>query len=106
MSLDELEGARTGRDFIDRNVMKETNQFTYQHPFGINYRYINQVDDHNNWRHVLISSDREWVTKFWPDGKLAWYLDVSEANTALVSGHIKNYWVVQPSRDIWRALAI
>ena len=106
MKLDELEGARTIRDFINSSGMKEMNQFTYQQPFGLHFRYIHQVDDHNNWRHVPISLERTWGTKLWPDRNFSWYLAVSEANTALASGHFQNDGVVQPSLDFRRALAI
>ena len=54
IKLDILEGARIRRYFIDSSGTKETKQFTYRKPFGINFRYINQVDDHNNWRHAPI----------------------------------------------------
>ena len=46
------------------------------------------------------------MTKFWPDRNFVWYLVVSEVNTALVSGHFKNYGVVQPSLYFWRDLEI
>ena len=39
MKLYGLEGARTRRYLIDRSVTKETNQFTYQQPFRIYFRY-------------------------------------------------------------------
>ena len=35
MTLDDLEGARTLKDFIDSSGMKDTNQFVYQQPFRI-----------------------------------------------------------------------
>ena len=40
MTLRELEGAKTRRDFIDSSGMKETKQFTYRQPFG----YILSID--------------------------------------------------------------
>ena len=46
------------------------------------------------------------MKKFWPDHNLAWYLAVSEVNTALASVHFKNDWLVQPSLDFWIALEI
>ena len=106
MTFDELEGARTGRYFIDSSGTKETKHFTYRQPFGIHFRYGHQVDDHNNWRHVPISLERKWATKFWPDRNFSWYLSESEVNTALVSGHFQNDGVVQPSLDFGRALVI
>ena len=106
MTLDKLEGARTGSYFIETSGMKEPKQFTYRKPFGINYRYIHQVKNHNNQRNTPISLERKWATKFWPDGNFDWYLVVSEVNTALVSGQFQNYGVVQPSMDFWRYFKI
>ena len=63
-TLNELVGAKTRRDFIDSSGTKERKQFTYQHPFGIHLRCINQVDNHNNWRHATIYLERTWATKF------------------------------------------
>ena len=104
--IDELEGARKSRYFIDRSGTKETKLFTYRQSFGIHFRYMHQVDNKNNWRHAPISLERKWETTFWPNHNFAWYLAVSEVNTALVSGHFKNDGVVQPSMYFWRSLAI
>ena len=43
VTLDELEGARTRRDFIERSGTKDTKQSTYWQPIGIRFRYIPQV---------------------------------------------------------------
>ena len=40
MILDELEGARTRRYFIDSSGTKDMKQFTYRHTFGVHFRYI------------------------------------------------------------------
>ena len=48
MKIDELEGARTRRDFTESSGTKDTEQFKYRHQFGLYLRYRNQVDDHNN----------------------------------------------------------
>ena len=106
ITLDELEGVRTRRDFIDSSGMKETKQFTYWQPFGIHFRYRHQVDNHNNQIHAPISLERIWATRFWPDRNFSWYLAVLEVNTALASGHFQNYGAVQPSLDFRRGLAI
>ena len=90
VALDELEGERTRRDFIDSSGTKEMKQFIYQHPFGVHFRYIHQVENQNNWRHAPISLERTWATKFWPDLKFSWYLAVLEVNTDLASGHFQN----------------
>ena len=86
--------------------MKETKQFIYQQPFGLHFRYRHQVDDHNNRRHAPIYLESKWAAKFCSDNNFAWYLYVSEVNTALVSGQFQNNGVVQPSLDFWSALAI
>ena len=106
ITLDELEGARTRKYFTDSSGTKETNQFTYRQPFGIHLRYRHQVDDHNKHRHAPMSLERTWATNFWPDCNFAWYLEMSEVNTALVSGRFQNDGVVQPSLDFWRYFAI
>ena len=61
--------------------------FKYHQTFGLHFRYRHQVDDHNNRRHAHISIERTWETKFWPDRNFAWYLAVTEVNTALADGH-------------------
>ena len=106
LTLHELEGAKTRRDFIDRSRTKETKKFKYRNPFGIHFRYRHQVDGHNNQIHAPLSLESTWANKFWPDRNFSWYLAVSEVNTALASGHFQNYGVVQPILDFCRALAI
>ena len=44
MTLNELEGERARRDFIDSSDTKETKHFTHQQQFGIHFRYRYQVD--------------------------------------------------------------
>ena len=106
MKIDELEGARTRRDFTESSGTKDTEQFKYRHQFGLYLRYRNQVDDHNNQRNATIYLDRTWATKLWPDRNFTWYLAVSEVNTDLASGQFQNYVVVKPSLYFWRDLAI
>ena len=67
---------------------------------------MHQVDDQNNWRHAPISLEKKSGTKFWPNHNFAWYLAVSEVNTALVSGRFQNDGLVQPNLDFWVYLAI
>ena len=90
MTLDVLDGASTRRYFLDRSGTKDTKQFTYRQPFGINFRYRHQLDDHNNWRHAQIFLERIWATKFWPDRNFSWYLAVLEVNTDPASGLFQN----------------
>ena len=52
MAIDELEGARTRKYFIDISSTKERKQFTYRKPFMLHFRYIHQVDNHNNQTHA------------------------------------------------------
>ena len=99
VTLHELEGARTGRDFIEISGTKEVKQFTYRQPSGLHFRYRHQVDDHNNQRHGQIYVEGKWATKFWPDRNFAWYITFLDVNTALASGHFKNDGVVQPRLD-------
>ena len=83
MKLDELEGARTKRYFTDLSGTKEMKNFTYRSKFGIHFRYIYQVDYHNNRRHAPIYLDRTLETKFFIDCNFSWYLEEQEVNTAL-----------------------
>ena len=53
-TLDELEGARTSRYFIDRSGTKDINDFTYRQILGIHFIYIHQGENHINWIHAPI----------------------------------------------------
>ena len=64
-----------------------------------------KIDDHNNRRHAPISIDRTWATKFWPDRNFAWYLAVTEVNTALVDGHFFKGGKLIPTLQFRRKLA-
>ena len=55
VALDELQGERKVIYFIYRSVTKDTNQFTYRNPFGVHFRYIRQVENHNNRINAPIS---------------------------------------------------
>ena len=52
ITLDELEGARTRRYFIESSGTNDTKQFTHRQPFGVHFRYRHQVDSNNNRRHA------------------------------------------------------
>ena len=106
MYLDKLEGAKIRRESADSSGTNHTSIYTHQQPFGLNFKYIHKLYYHNNWIYVNIYLDRKWVTKFWIDCNFAWYLDVSEVNTAIASGHFKHYGLVQPSVEFQRALTI
>jgi hypothetical protein len=105
MTLEELEGANTRRDYKDRDGRSLQRLFTYRQPFGLHFRYRHQIDDHNNRRHAPISLERTWATKFWPDRNFAWYLAVSEVNAALADGHFRRNGIPLPSLEFRKALA-
>jgi hypothetical protein len=105
MTLDELEDAPTRREYKGANGQSVVQTFKYRQPFGLQFRYRHQVDDHNNCRHAPISLERTWATKFWPDHNFAWYLAASEVNTALTSGRLQNGGVLLPTLEFRRALA-
>ena len=106
ITLDQLEGAKTRKYFIDSRGTKDTKQFTCRQPFALHFRYIHQVEDHNNQLHERISLERTHATKFWTDHNFALHVDMSEVNTYLVPGHFQNDGVVQQSLYFWRALAM
>ena len=47
MTLDELEGKRKRRNFSDSSGTNYMKRFIYWQPFGIYFRYIHQVYNHN-----------------------------------------------------------
>ena len=103
---DGLEGAKTIIEFMDSSGTKGTKQFKYRQPFGIYFRYIQQVYDQNNWIHAPNFLERTWATNLWPVCNVAWYIAVSEVKIALESGYFQNYGVVKPSIYLWRSLEI
>ena len=58
-TLDELDGAKTRREFTDSSGAKHTNIFTYLHPVGIYLKYQHKIDHNHNWRYVPIFLDRK-----------------------------------------------
>ena len=48
MTLEELDGADTTREYKGREGQYLARLFKYRHPFGLHFRYRHQVDDHNN----------------------------------------------------------
>jgi hypothetical protein len=97
MTLNELEGAQTKRDYKDASGRMVSKKFCYRQPFGLHFKYRHQVDDHNNRRHAPISLERTWATKFWADRNFAWYLAVSFVNVNLAHGHFQNNGEVVPT---------
>ena len=86
MTLEELDGADTRREYKGRDGESLTRLFKYCQPYGLHFRYRHQVEDHKNRRHATISIEMTWATKFWPDRNFACYLAVTEVNTALADG--------------------
>ena len=105
MTLKELDRADTRREYKGRDVQSLARLFKYRHPFGLYFRYHHQVDDHNNRIHAPISLKRTWSTKFWPDRNFAWYLAVTEVNTALADGHFHKGGQLIPNLQFHRKLA-
>ena len=70
-TLDELEGVKTGIEFVESSGKKYTKRFTYRKIFGIHFSYRHQVGDHKKIIHAENALDRTWGTKFWPDCNFA-----------------------------------
>ena len=104
MMLNDLEGANTKRDWKDNGVLK-SKQCLHKQPFGMNFRYRNQVDDHNNQRHEPISIEKIRATKFWDERNFACYLVVSTINENLAHGHFQNGGELTPTLQFIRELA-
>ena len=87
MTLKELGGADTMREYKVRYGQSIVRQFKFWQPFEFHFCCLHQVDDHNNRIHSPISIERTWAAKFCSDRKSAWYLAVTGVNTALADGH-------------------
>ena len=59
---------------------------------------------HNNRRHVPISIERTWQTKFWPNRNFEWCLAFTEVNTALADGHFRKGGQLIPTLQFHRKL--
>ena len=89
MTLEELDGEDTRQEYKGWDGQSLARLLKYRQPFGFHFRYRHEEDDHNNRRHDPISIKRTCETMFWPDRKFAWYLAVTEVNTALADGHFR-----------------
>ena len=105
MTLEELDGADTRREYKGRDGESLTRLFKYRQPFGLHFRYRHQVDDHNNRKHSHISIERTWATKLCPNRNFAWYLAVTEVNTALADGHFRKVGKLIPTLQFRSKLA-
>ena len=97
ITLDELEGGLTRRDFADRSVTKQTKIFTHGHKFGLHFKYRHKLCDNNKWINVPIYLERTLETNLWLYHNFYWYIAVSEVNIYLASGKFQNCGAVQPS---------
>ena len=89
MTLEDLDGADTRREYKGLYGQSLARLFIYRQPYGLHYCYRHQVDDHNNRRHDRISIERTWAKQVWPDRNYARYLAVPEVNTTLADGHFR-----------------
>ena len=55
MTLEELDGSDTRREYKGQDVESLTRLFKYRQKFGLQLRYCHQVDNHKNRRHAPIS---------------------------------------------------
>ena len=105
MTLNELYGADTRREYKGWDGQSLVRQFKYRHPSGLKFRYCHQVDDHNNIRHAPISIERIWATKLCRNINFAWYLAVTEVNMRLADGHFCKCGQLIPTLQFLRKLA-
>ena len=105
MTLAEMDGADTRQEYKGRDGQSLYRLFKYRQPFGLHFRYRHQVYDNNNRRHASISIERTWETKFCPDINFAWYLAVTEVNTALADGHFRKGGRLIPTLQFQRKIA-
>ena len=104
MTLEELDRADTRREYKGRDGQYLVRKFKYLQPFVLHFRYHHQVYYHNNRTNAPISIERTWATKFWPDRNSAWYLAVTEVNTALADGHFRKDGKLIPNFQFRRKL--
>ena len=104
-TLEELDRAETRLEYKGGDGESLTRLFKSCQTFGFHFCYRHQVDEHNNRRHASISIERTWETKFCPDINFAWYLAVTEVNTALANGHFHKGGKFIPTFQFHRKLA-
>ena len=104
MTLDNFEGVQTRRDYLVDGVTT-TKTFCYKQRFRMHYKFRHQVDDNNNRRHLPISVERTWATKFWDDRNCACCLATSEVNTNLAWEKFRKDGRVDATLNFRRKLA-
>ena len=106
MTLDELEGPHKNCNSKGRDGYSLVKISKHRQPFGLHFQQLHKVEDHNNMRHSPISLDMIWATKFWMDRNFAWYLSVTEVNTALSSWQLQNGGNIMPNLYFWGQLVL
>ena len=99
-------GVNTKHNYKGVDGESLVNIFKYRQPFVFHFHYCHMLDGHNNRRNSPISLDRTRKTKFCTDRNFSCYLDVTEVNTALASGHCQNGGNIMPTLSFWRHLVI
>ena len=105
MTLEELDGEDMRQEYKGQYVQSLVRKFKYRQPFGLHFRYLHQVYEHNNIMHAPISIERTRATKLWPDRNFICYLDVTEVNTALADGHFRKGGKLIPTLHFRRKIA-
>ena len=106
MNIDELKEDNMNRNYKGRDGESLVKKIKHQQPFGLQFCYRHQVDNHINRRQYTISLKSKWGTNFFPGFNFAWYLNVMEVNTALASGHFQNSGNIMPTLTFWRHSAM
>ena len=104
MTLEELDGADTRREYKGWDGQSLARLFKYRQLFGLHFHYRHQLDDHNNRIHAHISNERTWATNFWPNRHFSWCLAVTEVNTALSDAHLRKGGQLIPSLQFGKNL--
>ena len=89
MTIEEFDVTDMRREYKVQDGQYLVRQFKYQQPFMLYFHYPHQVDDHNNRINAIISLERTWANTIWTNRNFAWYLAVTEVNTALADGHFR-----------------
>ena len=83
-----------------RSGVMETTDFIYTEVVANIFLYRHQVEDNNKRRHVTISIDRTWATKYWLDSCFDWYLAVSEVNANHAQSYFKDISYPPPPPEL------
>ena len=64
MTLDELEGSNTKRNYKGRDSESLVKNFKYWQLSGLHFWYHNKLENQNNRQHHPISPERKWSKSF------------------------------------------